>query len=161
MSAPCSLPDFVEPDAFGGWEAYEDALYAIHQDEIAHAGFTFNGCPVRCRHHEARPNGKGYGFWHLITEGKTEDTRTPDPERCRRIRWVAWVLRRAETSDEVRWWTNKRYGNTHVTLWLWKHGFAVILAERPGYYVLKTAYPLLPHRARSFEKEWRRSQTAP
>jgi len=56
--------------------------------------------------------------------------------------------------DGFSWWENQRRGNTHVVIWAQAHDFAVVMAKRRDYYVLKTAYAEIKlHRRASFEKE--------
>jgi len=57
---------------------------------------------------------------------------------------------------ELPWWENQRQGNTHAVIWAQAYDFAVVLAKRRDYYVLKTAYAeIKPHRWATFEKERR------
>jgi len=150
-----SLPPLAKlADHGNDWETYLEALYRAYLDEVVNAGIAFRGLPLRV---QFRPitHGKGFGFWHLISEGKVEEERTPDLRRCERIRWIPWMIRSAESTDDILWWENKRDHNTHVVLWLREENFVVILAKRHDYYLLKSAYTLKPHRAKAFEKEWK------
>jgi hypothetical protein len=63
------------------------------------------------------------------------------------------VIREAEKDQRISCWENKRGRNIHVVLWLEEYDFAVILAKRSGYYLLKSAYCVKPHRKKSFRKE--------
>jgi len=136
----------------GNWDEYIEQLYAIYEKEIVRGGLAFEGLPIRC---QFRPpyNGKGFGFWHLISEGNVEDERIPDFRRCERIRWIAWMIQIAGGDARVSWWKNCRGSETHVVLWLEEHDFSVILAKRNGYYLLKTAYCVKPHRGEVFRRE--------
>ena len=119
-----------------------------------YSGITFRGLPVKSQY---RPptDGKGYGFWHVISDGPLEADRLPDLRRCERIRWISWIIRMTGSDDRIKWWENKRGTSTHVVLWLESHEFAVVLAKRRGYYLLKTAYNVTkPHRKKSFQKEY-------
>ena len=52
------------------------------------------------------------------------------------------MIANAETDTEISWWKNKRKNNTHVVIWHEAENFVVVLAERSGYYLLKSAsYP--------------------
>lgn len=136
----------------GDWSRYVEDLYAIYQDELVHGGLEFRDFPVKTQY---RPPslGKGYGFWHVISDGPEEEGRIPDLRRCERIRWIAWMIRNVDTDARISWWRNKRGANTHIVLWMETEDFVVVLAERQGYYLLKTAYCLKAHRRKSFEKE--------
>jgi len=48
---------------------------------------------------------------------------------------------------------NERFNNTHVVIWHEEESFAVVLAKRKGYYVLKTCYLVRSKRAKDFERE--------
>ena len=150
-----SRPPLVTlPDYGNDWDAYLEAIYRIYLDEVVNAGIAFHGLPLRV---QFRPmsHGKGYSFWHLISEGDVEEERTPNLRRCERIRWISWVIRNAESNSAILWWENKRQHNTHVVLWFREENFVVILAKRLGYYLLRSAYNLKPHREKAFEKEWK------
>lgn len=84
----------------GDWSQYEDELYHIYKDTIVEAGIIFQGLPVRTQY---RPPTKdrGFGFWHMISEGSEEEERTPDIFRCERIRWVAWLIKNAEKINKL------------------------------------------------------------
>jgi hypothetical protein len=155
------LPALILLDEYhGDWNAYVDALYKIYSCEIVQGGLTFRNIPVRCRFHPPT-KGKGFGFWHVVSSGPSEDDRIPDFRRCERIRWVAWTIFHAHESRVVSWWENTRGGSTHVVLWLEEFDYAVILARRSGYYLLKSAYCVDNHRRKVFSKEretWRRAQ---
>lgn len=136
----------------GDWQAYEDALYEIYLDSVVRAGITFQGLPVKSQY-RPETKGKGFSFWHLISEGSREEDRTPDLRRCERIHWYSWVINNAETIEDISWWENRRGTNTHVVLWLESESFAVVLAKRNGYYLIKTAYMVKSKRERAFRKE--------
>lgn len=143
------------PDLFpfnGNWESYEDSLYQIYLNDIVNAGLSFKGLSISCQY---RPESKKkhFGFWHVISEGTQEEDRTPDFRRCERIRWIAYLIKNAETHPEISWWENKRSGNTHVVIWHEIENFVVILAKRNNYYLLKSAYNAELHRIKTFIKE--------
>lgn len=143
----------------GDWEEYENRIYQAFLDSFVRANIIFRGVPVKGQYRPAT-KGKGYSFWHVISEtphrdNRLEDDRVPDLRRCERIQWIGWVIDQAERGvEEVSWWENRRKGETRVVIWAEPWDYAVILAKRRGYYVLKTAFfGLKPHRRRSFERE--------
>lgn len=145
----------------GNWSAYEDQVYEVFMDTFVRGNVRFLGRPVKS---QFRPEtrGKGHSFWHVISEApdprnRNEEDRIPDLRRCERIRWIAWVIEQASNRmDGFSWWENQRGRNVHAVIWAEPWDFAVILAKRRGYYLLKTAYyDLKPHRRRTFEKERR------
>ena len=159
------LPDFIEmekslgEDTVERWKVYLEVLFNVFERTLARAGLTFRGLNVGCRRFpEARE--KHYGFWHLIQEGWPEDDRTPDLERCRRLLWVAWVIQNAGHDPAIRVFPQtRRHGEKTWALWLFEHDYAVILAERSGYYLLKTAFLVTKdHKREELERDWRASQ---
>lgn len=168
MTAPPSLVFFED---FADWQTYEDAIYTIYLETVAHAGLSFCGSPVKVRY-MPQTKRKGYGFWHLISEApdqcnRSEDDRIPDLRRCERVRWVAWCIQNADAGVAgFSWWENERGRETHVVLWAEQHDFAVVLAKRqteqgPLFYLLKTAYCLRNRTMQKFRKErdaWRAAQ---
>lgn len=150
-----AFPSLVVLTDYGNnWEVYLESLYQIYLDEVVNGKLSFRGMPLYV---QFRPmtHGKGFGFWHLISEGDVEVERTPDLRRCERIRWIPWIISNGESNPAILWWENKRGSNTHIVLWLRTENFVVILAKRNEYYLLKSAYHLESHRAKAFEKEWK------
>jgi hypothetical protein len=151
---PESLPSLIGMSDFGNdWDAYLEELYRIYLAEIVNGKLLFNGLPIRV---QFRPmsHGKGFGFWHLISEGKTEEDRVPDPRRCERVHWISWVIRNIEINKNIKWWKNKRGADIRVVLWHRDEKFVVVLAERKEYYLLRSAYPVNSRRERTFQREW-------
>jgi hypothetical protein len=55
--------------------------------------------------------------------------------------------------DGFLWWEENRGQNRHVVIWIPEHEYAVVLARRNDYYVLKTAFwKIPPHREKAFER---------
>ena len=141
----------------GDWPTYENKIYEAFLDTIVRTEILFQGLRVNAQY-RPETRGKGFSFWHTISEAvdrrnRNEEDRIPDFRRCERIHWIRWVIENAG-KDGFSWWENQRSGNTHVVIWAEKHDFAVVLAKRRDYYVLKTAYPeIKPHRRSSFEAE--------
>jgi len=147
------LPELVY--FHGDWDRYVEELYEIYMREIVNGGLTFKGFPVKCQY---RPSalGKGYGFWHVISDGSVEEDRIPDLRRCERIKWISWLIQNVENDSRITWWQNKRGSNPHVVIWIEAEDFAVILAKRSKYYLLKTAYCVSKRRKKTFQKERKR-----
>lgn len=91
-----------------------------------------------CRRHPEAA-GRWASFWHLVQEGRVEDDRTPDLRRCERIRWVRWVIENAATHAEIDEWQNTRGTEVNTLLWF-REEYLVVLAQRQGYWLLRTAY---------------------
>jgi hypothetical protein len=145
-----SLPDLLS--FHGDWQRYEDELYEIYMDTLVRIPPMFRGLTVKTQYRPAS-KGKGYGFWHVISEGPVEEDRLPDIKRCARIRWIAWLISNAENNPMVSWWENQRGSSTHVVIWIESEDFAVILAKRNGYYLLKSAYWVKSGRKADFLRE--------
>lgn len=135
----------------GDRDAYLNELYTAYLNEVVNENLTFQELPIRYRYDEI--DDKGFGFRHMISYGLIEEDRSLDMQRCERIRWIAWVLRNAETSPRVSWWENRRKNNKNVVLWLENDDYVVILSKRKDYYVLLTAYIVYSSRRRVFRRE--------
>lgn len=132
-------PDLVPLTAFGGdWPAYETELHRIFIAEIARGGIEFEGFRVNCRR-LPETAGKWASFWHLVQEGRVEDDRLPDLRRCERIRWVRWVIENAAAHAEIDIWQNTRGTEVNALLWF-REEYLVVLGQRQGYWLLRTAY---------------------
>lgn len=156
------LPDLLSVDDLPGEDFVErlrqsiDVAYKIYVSEIARGGLTFRGERVSCQY---RPEtlGKHFAFWHMMQEGKIEDERTIDTARMARVRWISWVIEAADSANaDVRIVPQIRDGEKSWVLWLFQHDYAVILRERTGYYLLKTAFPVKSHYRQTLEKQWSR-----
>lgn len=144
------LPEiFVFP---GEWGPYEEALYAIFTETLLNSDIYFQGAPVAIKKHPEY-KGKHFSFWHLISEGEKEEERTPDLRRCERLAWISWIIKNCDNCTDISWWENKRGSQKHIVIWYEKVKYAVILAKRNSYYLLKSAYVATPNRVKIFNKE--------
>lgn len=141
----------------GDWPPYEDQVYAAFLVSFVRKGIAFRGLQVKA---QFRPEtrGKGFSFWHVISAGRdnrNEDDRQPDLRRCERIRWIGWAIEQAANGVAgFSWWENQRGSETRVVIWAEAWDFAVVLAKRRDYFLLKTAYAgLRSHRTTTFIKE--------
>lgn len=154
-----ALPPFLEAGQYPGddtadrWKNYIEGLYTVYLRTVAHGNLRFRGHPVRCQY---RPEtlGKHYAFWHMMQEGFSEADRTVDVERCRRVAWISWVIQNADADVRVRVFQQQRASEKSWVLWLHEQDYAVILWERNGYYLLKTAFMVKPHKRMEFERHW-------
>ena len=147
------LPELITLDQHqGDWSVYVEVIYQHYLATIANGNLTYKNLPVHC---QFRPlsHGKGFGFWHCISEGADEATRIPDLRRCERIGWIAWVIRESEYHPQITCWENKRGSNQHMVLFLEVESYVVILAKRKMYYLLKTAYCVNSQRKRQLMRE--------
>lgn len=165
MVSNSTLPELVTFNQHdGNWSIYVDIIYQYYLDEVVNGKLTHKNLPIRC---QFRPpyNDKGFAFWHCISEGENEETRTPDLRRCERIRWIAWVIHKAQNGQEnkISWWKNKRGSNTHVVIFHEEESYVIVLAKRKDYYLFKTAYCANPQRKRQLIREreeyWKSKKT--
>ncbi len=149
-SNPPELNKF--PGDFEKWNIYIEELFLVFRKTLIDSKLTFKGLPLKIRQHPPYKE-KHFAFWHLITEGEKEEERTPDLRRCERISWVSWVIQNHEMNKGISSWPNKRGSETHIVLWYETGDYAVILAERNGYFLLKTAYIVDERRKKKFVQE--------
>lgn len=139
-------------DHGGDWDKYEAALYGIFEQNIIRHDLRFRGTPVNARRvpeHER----KWACFWHMISEGRVEDARTPDMRRCERLSQVRWIIENADTVPAIDIWEQTREREKNWVLW-YEEYYLVVLAQRSGYYLLKTAFCTdRDHRVHKFRKE--------
>ena len=145
---------------WNNYAEFEDWLYnEVYLKQIIGGRLSFLGLPVRLRRYPVHENGKAFTFYHLISEGKVEADRTPDPERCRRLHWVPFILQNAMDMDRIKCWVNSRRRKNadtkNVVLWLKDYNYLVVLEKRHDFYLLKTAYLCLSEdwRIRKLELE--------
>lgn len=150
-----SLPDIYEFD--GNWTSYVEELYDTYINNVVNARLTFNGLPIRTRFHPMTDN-KGFGFWHIISDGKIEEERNIDLRRCERLPWVPYWIKEAKTPPAlISWWKNQRKTKkgteAHIVIFNEETCYVVILAEHKAYYLLKTAYTAKRHRTKKLIEE--------
>ena len=123
----------------GNWDDYLDTVYTVYLETIVNYDLRFNNLPVKPRFTPVT-KGKHFGFWHIIQEGNVEDDRTRDFRRTERLRWIKWVIENYKTSAAISGWIETRDNVNEVVLWVEHEQYVVVLSERRGYWVLKTAY---------------------
>jgi len=160
MIPPTWLPAIVTlADHGGDWNVYLDALYGHFAADFVTFRPVFRGERVG---HKRYPmdRGKEATFWHLISEGASEDARVPEMRRCERIRWPRPVIEN-ERDAAVKVWGNERQGEKRICLWFESEDYLVVLAQRKTYILLWTAYLVTePHRKRKLEKEFQDSRNS-
>lgn len=139
---------------YNPWESYIEHIYSIFTETILtkNPPLTFNGLPIYVRKNPETKN-KPFCFWHLISEGEKEDDRTPNFQRCEKIRWISWCIENINNKDSgLSWWINKRNNKKNIVIWHEQENFAVILGERNNYYLLLTSYTVENNRRKTFIK---------
>lgn len=153
-STPAWLPPLVLFNEYNGdWDRYVKAIYSyFEQDFVDDTPYYQNFKIVLKRHPYYQ--GKEATFWHLISEGQSEDERLPDLRRCERIRWPRPIIEH-DNDRVVKVWKNKRGSQTRICLWFEDQEYLVVLAERKRYVILWTAYPVTrSHRKRKLRQEY-------
>lgn len=156
------FPALIEVNDFPGrdyaekWQACLEELYRIYLATVAFGGLTFRGVRVNC---QFRPEtfGKHCAFWHMMQEGRIEDDRNIDLERCRRVRWISWVIQNADIDARIRVFRQSPRGSERSwALWLYEEDYVVILWERRDYYLLRTAFLVKQHKRRELERDYQK-----
>ena len=162
MSAvPDWLPPLVRLSDYGGdWDRYLDALYKHFESDFVKNRPQFRGRRLGLKRHPLL-EGREATFWHIISEGRDEASRTPDLRRCERIRWIRAVIEHAD-DPAVKVWENTRQGEFRVCLWLEEQEYLAVLADRKEYLLPWTAYMVTrSHRKGKLQSEfekWQRQQ---
>ena len=154
METP-EVNSLIPPDLIyfsGDWPKYEEELYRVFLDTLIKNTVLFQGLPVRLIRHPEYKN-KHFAFWHLTSEGEKEGERTPDLRRCERLPWVSWVILNCDKTKEISYRENRRKSQRHIVIWYETYSYAVVLAKRKNYFLLKTAYLATSHRAKIFRSE--------
>lgn len=87
----CWIPEEEEMRLGEDWREYEQRLYGLFKLDFLDSSPMYDGLPVRVRVNP-KYDEREEAFWHLTcrdyshTDGSPE-SRDPDLERCRRIRW--------------------------------------------------------------------------
>ena len=152
------LPDWLPglvlfEDYNNNWEQYLDALYSYFKADFVDSKPVFQGQRLALKRYPLS-EGREATFWHLISEGTSEENRSIDLRRCERIRWLKPIIENS-ADDAVKLWKNIRRGEIRICLWLENQEYLVVLTERKGYILPWTAYVVTePHRKRKLQKEF-------
>lgn len=146
----------------GDWEEYLDKVYDQYMADLISAPKYLRGKQIRARFNPPT-QGKGFSFWHVISEGQSEESRTPDLRRCERIAWIAWMIERAEEADpRIRTWpssrTTSRGTRERLVVWCEDAEYVVVLEENQQAFLLVSAYPVNQRRAAKLKFEWEAAQ---
>lgn len=140
------LPDLMPLSDFkGNWNEYLDALHAVFEEDFVKSKPKWLNKRVGLKRHPEY-DGKSATFWHMISEGSTEEDRTPDFRRCERIRWPRPMM---EEHDELPpdaskarliWWAEQRRNETRILLSFEDFSYVMIVSDRGEYVLPWTAY---------------------
>lgn len=154
------MPDWLPPlvlfaDYSGDWPRYLETLYDHFRRDFIASQPSFQGVRLALKRHPVI-DGKEATFWHFISEGEEEGDRLPAPRRCERIRWPRPVIEQAD-GTVVKIWREPRGSETRIHLWVESAEYLVVLAERKGYLLPWTAYPVERERQKDkLRKRWER-----
>ena len=132
------LPEMVRLSNYDGdAEKYLDAVFAVFYRDFIMSQPKYEGKWVRCRR-DPIVDGKEAGFWHCVSEGPDEATRTLAFERCERIAWIRYVIEHAR-DRKVDVWSRSKRRDRRCYLWC-DESYLVVLGERKRHYQLITAF---------------------
>jgi hypothetical protein len=153
---PCWLPDLILLSDFNGdWNRYFEAIYEQFRIDFVAQHFLFRGKRVslKCM---PRTEGKEATFWHFISEGCREEDRLPDMRRCERIGWPRAIMDNCD-DDCLQIWNEEVNGEQRVHIWCESAEYLTVVADRNGYVLPWTAYPISrPHQKAKIIKRWRK-----
>jgi hypothetical protein len=152
----------------GQWTLYINAIYDRFCQDFVFRKAVFRGRRVTVRK-EPPTDGKEYGFWHCVSEGRIENERTPDMARCERIGWIAAIIAHPAMPGVDYWEENNRGQHDHL-LWF-NEEFVIVLSERgktsdggPDAYLLKTAFCTTrehqKRKKRAARDDWKKTNAA-
>lgn len=153
-----SYPDLILLEDYDGdWAAYIGAVYSSYISELVRANLNVFSKPLRFKHAPAT-DGKGFAFWHAVSEGVDsglEADRIPDLRRCERITWPAHMIATIGddgSAGDIVWWRSPKKPK-RIIIWIKSEYYAVILEERETYWMFWTTYEVKLHRAQTFAEE--------
>jgi hypothetical protein len=153
---PAWIPALVLLADYGGdWDKYLNALYQFFRKDFIESKPLFRGASVGITKHPYS-QGKESTFWHIISEGKIEEDRTPDFERCKRVRWPRAIIENHE-APSVQVWNTMRGREKRILLRFIfdEDDYLVVLAEHKGVILLITAYLVTwPSQKRRLQQEF-------
>lgn len=155
MSAACAwLPPLIFLHDYGGdWDAYVEVIYGHFRADFVEHRPSLNGrrCCITTAPVSA---GKEATFWHITSEGKIEEERTPDLRRCERIRWPRPLIE-AFPCGRILAWRVKRGKKWRLNLAPTDFSYLVVLAELTHSVLLITAFWVEQgHQRRKLNREW-------
>lgn len=160
--SPQWLPELLSLDNWqGNWSRYLDDIYGFFLKGFVDTDAALFENRVTVESKFAK-DGKHVVFWHLISEGKEEDSRMPDTRRCERIQWPRAIIDHASAAGVLYWETRKKR-QKRAFLWLRyaSSSYLVVLRKGGTYYQLITAYPVTrDHTDRKLLAEYKGFETA-
>ena len=153
------LPGLVEFNDYGNWDDFLEAIYGYFFNDFVRSKPRWPGKRFALKRYPEY-DGKSATFWHMISEGRVEDERTPDFRRCERIRWPRPIIDEFPNccptdADRVLWWENRRGSETRVLLAIPDFSYLVVMADRGDFIMPWTAYPVeRTHQRQKLERDY-------
>jgi len=137
------MPDWLPPlvlfnDYGGDWDAYLAVIYAWFKRDLIESKPMFQGRRLGLKR-DPLALGKEATFWHMISEGREEESRIPDLRRCERIRWPRPIIEH-ESDPKVKYWVSVKRREDRIHIWLEEEDYVVVLADRGDYLLPWTAF---------------------
>lgn len=149
------LPDLLIYKDTNEWSIYLNILYHHFTKDFVRSSPKFFGARFGLKRYPLS-QGKEATFWHMISEGDTEEERNIDFRRCERIRWPRSIIDHAPHHD-IKIWENKRGSKTRILLWLEEYDYLIVLDKRKDFILPWTAYYVeYKHSRRKYQKEYQK-----
>lgn len=136
-------PDWLPPlvllsDHGGDWSTYLEVIYGWFKQDFIDSKPVFQGRRLGLKRYPLS-QGKEATFWHMTSQGSTEEDRTPDFRRCERIRWPRPVIENSDNAG-IKWWVSVKKREDRIHIWLEAEDYLVVLADRRGFLLPWTAF---------------------
>lgn len=137
------LPPLIVQAEYADWAGYEEALYRVFDRDFCTNPPRFKNYDFKIKRYPLI-DGRHATFWHLISSGTDQTSRTIDHDRCARIAWPRKIIDALHSDGHVHSWKAERSGETRLHIALPDYSYVVVLAIRTGYVLLWTAF-CVPH----------------
>jgi len=144
----------------GSWDVYLETQYQkFRADFIGSKPSVFHPKNWSTKRHPLS-GGKEATFWHITSEGTTEEDRVPDMRRMERVGWIRPMIDAHSSKDRVCSWPTERKGESRPNIAVPDFSFIVVLEEHPTYVMLWTAFHVeQQHRRDKYRRQWEATQT--
>ena len=148
------LPDLIKLEDYNGsWEEYIEAIYQIFKKDFIDNKTSYKGLKVALKKYPLLKD-KEACFWHITSQGRIEEERTPDLRKCEKIGWIKTIIENY-SHKKVRFWISQREREERICLCYGDWEYLVVLVDRKTYILLWTAHPIeREHTKRKLKKEY-------
>ncbi len=152
------LPSKLTDDLFhSDVEKYKEALYKVFKRDFVDGDVAFDGKKVDIIH-EKFYEGKERSFWHIISEGEEDTSRTPISWRAEVLPLIKPLLQDQNKDCEHFLLWKKYHDKTkkdRYYIWCTAVDIMIVLEDRKNYYKLITAYPVLDYKKKRYIADYR------